>query len=69
MNSSSRRLEFKFQRTIPAPPDSVFDAWLNPKIPVNTWNAAEEFILDAKGKVNQLILEQGGRKIPAAKVD
>lgn len=48
MTNSETALEFKFKRTIPAPPDEVFDAWLNPKIPGNPWNAAEEFVLNAK---------------------
>jgi uncharacterized protein YndB with AHSA1/START domain len=48
MKSSSKTLEFKFERTIPAPPNEVFDGWLNPKIPGNPWNAAEEFLLDPK---------------------
>jgi uncharacterized protein YndB with AHSA1/START domain len=48
MQTSKKTLEFKFERTIPAPPGEVFDAWLNPKIPGNPWNAAEKFILDPK---------------------
>ena len=48
MTKSTKTLEFKFERTIPAPPGEVFDAWLNPKIPGNPWNAAEKFILDPK---------------------
>ena len=48
MKTSTKTLEFKFERTIPAPPCEVFDAWLNPKIPGNPWNAAEKFILDPK---------------------
>jgi len=48
MTKSTKTIEFKFERTIPAPPDEVFDAWLNPKIPGNPWNAAEKFILDPK---------------------
>jgi uncharacterized protein YndB with AHSA1/START domain len=48
MNDSRKTIEFKFERTIPAPPDEVFDGWLNPEIPGNPWNAAEKFILDAK---------------------
>jgi len=48
MNDSRKTIEFKFERTISAPPDEVFDGWLNPKIPGNPWNAAEKFILDAK---------------------
>jgi uncharacterized protein YndB with AHSA1/START domain len=48
MNKSTKTLEFKFERTIPAPPNEVFDAWLNPKTPGNPWNAAEKFILDPK---------------------
>lgn len=38
----------KLERTIPASPDEVFDAWLDPKIPGNPWNAADKFILDPK---------------------
>lgn len=48
MNKAKKTLEFRFERTIPAPPSEVFDAWLNPKIPGNPWNAAEKFILNPK---------------------
>ena len=48
MNESMKKIRFQFERTIPAPPGEVFDAWLNPKIPGNPWNAAEKFILDPK---------------------
>ena len=48
MTSPRNSLEFKFERTIPAPPNEVFDAWLDPKIPGNPWNAAEKFVLDPK---------------------
>lgn len=43
-----KTIEFKFERTIPAPPSEVFDGWLDPAVPGNPWNAAEKFILDAK---------------------
>ncbi len=43
-----KTLKFKIERTIPASPEEVFDAWLNPKVPGNIWNAAEKFICDAK---------------------
>ena len=48
MSKPAKTLEFKFERTIPAPPDEVFDAWLNPKIPGNPWNAADKLILNPK---------------------
>jgi len=48
MNASAKTLEFTFERTIPASPAEVFDAWLDPKVPGNPWNAAEKFILDPK---------------------
>jgi len=48
MKNSKKTLEFKFERTIPAPPGEVFDAWLDPKIPGNPWNAAEKLVLDPK---------------------
>ncbi|HLH05721.1 MAG TPA: SRPBCC domain-containing protein [Terriglobales bacterium] len=48
MQNSRNTLQFKIERTIPAPPSEVFDAWLNPAIPGNPWNAAEKFVLNAK---------------------
>jgi uncharacterized protein YndB with AHSA1/START domain len=48
MTKPEKTLEFTFERTIPALPDEVFDAWLDPSIPGNPWNAAEKFILDPK---------------------
>jgi uncharacterized protein YndB with AHSA1/START domain len=44
----NKSIEIRVERTIPAPPPEVFDAWLNPKIPGNPWNAAERFLLDPK---------------------
>lgn len=48
MKDSKKTIEIKVERTIEAPLGEVFDAWLNPKIPGNPWNASEKFILDAK---------------------
>jgi uncharacterized protein YndB with AHSA1/START domain len=48
MIESKKTIEVKVERTIPAPLVEVFDAWLDPKIPGNPWNAAEKFILDPK---------------------
>ena len=48
MKTVTKTIEFKFERTIPALPEEVFDGWLNPRIPGNPWNAAEKFVLDAK---------------------
>src|SRR5580692_874187 len=48
MENSKKTLEFKLERTIPAPLTEVFDGWLDPKIPGNPWNAAEKFLLDPK---------------------
>jgi len=48
MSETRKTIEIKVERTIPAPAGEVFDAWLNPKIPGNTWNIAEKYILDPK---------------------
>src|SRR5580692_3093002 len=48
MKKLTKTIEFKFERTIPAPPGEVFDAWLNPKIPGNPWNMGDKLLLDPK---------------------
>jgi uncharacterized protein YndB with AHSA1/START domain len=48
MTKSKKAIEFKFERTIPAPPREVFEAWLNPKIPGNPWHEADKLILNPK---------------------
>ena len=48
MKRSEKTIEIKIERTISASPGELFDAWLDPKIPGNPWNAAEKFLLDAK---------------------
>jgi uncharacterized protein YndB with AHSA1/START domain len=46
MNKPTNTIELKVERTIPGPIAEVFDAWLNPSIPGNPWNAAEKFLLN-----------------------
>ena len=48
MKKLAKTLEFKFERTIPAPATEVYDAWLDPKIPGNLWNFADKLILNPK---------------------
>jgi len=48
MKNAKKTIEFKFERTIPAPPDEVHDAWLDPKIPGNPWHEADKLILNPK---------------------
>ncbi len=38
MTTSTKTVEIKVERTIPAPPSEVFDAWLDPKIPGTPWH-------------------------------
>ncbi len=48
MNRSGKTIQVTVERKISASPAEVFDAWLDPKIPGNPWNAAEKFLLNAK---------------------
>jgi uncharacterized protein YndB with AHSA1/START domain len=48
MKEPKKTLKFKFERTIPAPPVEVFDAWLNPEVPGNPWNIADKLLLNPK---------------------
>jgi uncharacterized protein YndB with AHSA1/START domain len=45
---ADNNLEVTVQRVIPAACDAVFDGWLDPEVPGNPWNFAEEFSLDAR---------------------
>ena len=40
--------EITFTRTIPAPIEEVFDAWLDPSHPATPFNGAEQLLLDPR---------------------
>lgn len=46
MNSPDKTITLTVQRTIAAPPDEVFDAWLSSKVPGTPWHLAEKLILN-----------------------
>lgn len=46
MRQAANTLEFRVERTIPAPAGEVFDAWLNPKIPGTPWYEGDQAILN-----------------------
>jgi uncharacterized protein YndB with AHSA1/START domain len=48
IEQSAKTLEFKFERTIPAAPSEVFDAWLDAKTPGSPWHEHEKLIVNAK---------------------
>jgi len=48
MTTSTKTVEIKVERTIPAPPGEVFDAWLDPKIPGTPWHENEKLIVHPK---------------------
>jgi uncharacterized protein YndB with AHSA1/START domain len=48
MTASTKTVEIKVERTIPAPQGEVFDAWLDPKVPGTPWNMADKLILNPK---------------------
>jgi len=48
MTTSTKTVEIKVARTIPAPPGEVFDAWLDPKIPGTPWHEHVKLIVDPK---------------------
>lgn len=47
-NAPTKTLELRFERTIPAPPGEVFDAWLDPKIPGTPFHEHDKVIIDPK---------------------
>jgi uncharacterized protein YndB with AHSA1/START domain len=48
MTNTTNTIEVRVERRIPARCDEVYDAWINPKVPGNPWNAAETCTLDAR---------------------
>ncbi len=48
MTASTNTLDITVKRTIPALPNDVFDAWLDPKIPGTLWHGHEKIILNPK---------------------
>ena len=44
--TSTKTVDIKVERTIPAPPDEVFDAWLDPKVPGTLWHGHEKLIFN-----------------------
>ena len=42
--SSRKAIEIELERTIPAPPGEVFDAWLDPRIPGTLWHENQKLI-------------------------
>ena len=48
MTTATKTIEVQVERAIAASQQVVFDAWLDPEIPGNPWNATEKFILDPK---------------------
>ena len=48
MTTSTKTVEIKVERTIPAPPSEVFDAWLDPKIPGTLWHGHDKLIFNPK---------------------
>jgi uncharacterized protein YndB with AHSA1/START domain len=48
VTSRKQTFEVTIERTIPAPPPEVFDAWLSPQVSGTIWNAAEKFVMDPK---------------------
>jgi uncharacterized protein YndB with AHSA1/START domain len=60
MTTSTKTLEIKVERTIPAPPTEVFDAWLDPRIPGTLWHENDKLILDPKVDGLWYLLSLGG---------
>jgi uncharacterized protein YndB with AHSA1/START domain len=48
MTTSTNKVEIKVERSIPAPPGEVFDAWLDPEVPGSLWHEHDKLIFNPK---------------------
>lgn len=66
MNESMKTIEVKVERVIPAPPDEVFDGWLDAKCPGTPWSVGAKLILDPKvdGLFYWLFINEAGVEKP-----
>jgi uncharacterized protein YndB with AHSA1/START domain len=46
--TTTKAADVTVERTIPAPPSEVFEAWLDPKIPGTPWHEHQKLIVDRK---------------------
>ena len=44
----AKTVDITVERTIPAPPSEVFDAWLDPKVPGTLWNEHDRLIFNPR---------------------
>ena len=51
-----KTMEIKLERTIPAPAAEVFDAWLDPNVPVNPFSGSKKLVFDLKEMLLQVLL-------------
>lgn len=58
--ASTKTVDIKVERTIPAPPREVFDAWLDPKVPGTLWHENDKLILNPKVDGLWYLLSVGG---------
>lgn len=57
----AKTLEIKTERTIPAPPSEVFDAWLDPKVPGTLWHGHHKLIFNPNVDGLWYLLSSGHR--------
>ena len=48
MTTSTKTVDIKVERIIPAPPSEVFDGWLDPTIPGTPWHENDKLIVNPK---------------------
>lgn len=66
MMPTMKKMEITLERTIPATPAEVYDAWLDPENPVSPWNGIDRLILDLKvdGLFYRMHLGDKGEELP-----
>ena len=61
---TTKTMDIKLERTVPASAEEVYDAWMDPNVPVNPWSGTKKLIFDPRvGALFYFVHHHGGQDL------